>query len=137
MIFNKTTEYAIRILTFIQKNGEGFYSANLLHKELDLPYKYVTNLLTTLAKAKLLEHKMGRNGGFFLAKDPKKILLKDIARATNDLQNFDSCVLGHAECSCENPCSLHEQWVPIKEQIGKLLTSLNLEDLGKVDITKL
>ena len=137
MIFNKTTTYAIWILTFMQKKGSGYYSANTLHEELDLPYKYVTNLLTSLHKEGLLDHKMGRSGGFCLAKPAKKILLQDISRATNDLPDMCECILGNGECSADNPCALHHHGLELKKNIHNLLTQTTLEELGSMDIQKL
>ena len=137
MIFSKTTEYAIRILTYMQVNEKTYYSAKTIHEELDLPYKYVTKLMTSLSKEKLIKSQMGRMGGFYLAKSPKKIFLKDIIKATHDFKKLHSCVLGHSKCSDKDPCSMHHQWVPIKEEIVNLVQTLTLEELGKMDISKL
>lgn len=137
MIFSKTTEYAVRILTYMEIKDEKFYSASKLHEVLELPYKYVTKLMTSLSKAGLIKTQMGRNGGYYIARPADKILLSDIIHATNDLKKLDCCVLGHSKCSEEDPCSLHNNWAPIQEDIKKLISSLNLKDLGSMDITKL
>ncbi len=137
MLFSKTTEYAVRILTYMQIKDEMFFSATKLYTELDLPYKYITKLMTTLSKADLIKTKMGRSGGYYLARAGEEIFLKHIILATNDFKKLDSCVLGHSKCSDQDPCAMHNKWVPIKETIINMTNSLNLDELAKIDITKL
>ena len=45
-----------------------------------IPLKFLENILLELKKAGILESKKGKGGGYFLAKDPHKILLADVLR---------------------------------------------------------
>ncbi len=137
MILNKTTEYAIRILVYMQLKDQEYYSVSSLHNALKLPYKYITKLMTSLAKEGLVKTQMGRSGGYYLAHPANQIYLKDIIQATHDFKRLNECVLGHQECSEENPCSLHSNWAPIKSAIETMINELTLEKLANTNIEKL
>jgi DNA-binding IscR family transcriptional regulator len=48
--FYKTAQYAIRVFTYLHRHNESSHSVNMLHQELDLPYKYLTKMVTDLIK---------------------------------------------------------------------------------------
>ena len=50
MHFSKTAEYAIRVLSYLYRHHETSHSVNVLHQKLDLPYKYLTKMVTDLVK---------------------------------------------------------------------------------------
>ncbi|MGZ8546907.1 MAG: Rrf2 family transcriptional regulator, partial [Sulfuricurvum sp.] len=63
MHFSKTTEYAIRVLSYLYRYNTTSHSVNVLHQELNLPYKYLTKMVTVLVKKGLLKASRGRDGG--------------------------------------------------------------------------
>ena len=50
MTFSKTTAYSIRILTVLAQNKDKVVSVKTLHTQLELPFKYITKLMTSLSK---------------------------------------------------------------------------------------
>lgn len=68
MHFSKTAEYAIRVLSYLHRYNTTSHSVNVLHQELDLPYKYLTKMVTDLVKKGLVNASRGREGGITLAK---------------------------------------------------------------------
>jgi DNA-binding IscR family transcriptional regulator len=45
------------------------------------------------------------------------------------LENYNRCILGFEECSDDNPCPLHDYWLPIRDQINHLLYHVSLANL--------
>ena len=131
MKFQKTTEYAIRILTLMASDPHSAYSAMTLHKCLELPYRYTAKLLTLLAKEGLIVVERGRNGGYLLAKNPAKISLKDIFYAVESEEEFNQCVMGTNHCSSNQPCCLHEKWKKPKQEIINMMEDVSLNELSK------
>jgi DNA-binding IscR family transcriptional regulator len=41
------------------------------------------------------------------------------------------CVLGFSECSPEKPCSVHEYWSSLRENIYQMLIRKNIADMGR------
>lgn len=137
MHFTKTTEYAIRVLTYLHRHNETSHSVNILHKELELPYKYLTKLMTELVKKGLVHSSRGREGGLTLARDAAEITLCDILEAIGESLEHERCILGFEKCDASNPCALHDQWVKPKELIETMLTTTTLASLIQNKETKL
>ena len=130
MRFQKTTEYAIRVMVFLANSGEERFSVNSLHKKLDIPYKYLGRLMHTLAQAGFLEVSQGKQGGYRLNRQRPEIYLYEIVGAIEGLDDLNRCVLGFPECSDENPCALHGFWLEQQEGLKRMIYNVRLQDLS-------
>jgi len=137
MHFSKTAEYAIRVLTYLHRHNETTHSVNELHQALNLPYKYLTKMVTDLVKKGLVNSSRGREGGISLAKAADFIHLSDILEAIGEPLESDRCILGFEKCDASNPCALHGQWAPPKAMIEEMLTVTTLASLLQNQETKL
>jgi Rrf2 family protein len=137
MHFSKTTEYAIRVLSYLHRYSSTTHSVNVLHQELDLPYKYLTKMMTQLVKKGLVSASRGRDGGLSLAKSADSIRLCDILEAIGEPLESERCILGFEKCDASNPCALHDQWAPPKAMIEEMLTTTTLASLLQNKETKL
>ncbi len=127
-MFSKTAQYTFRILIFMSQDQEALFSATRIHEETKIPYKYLTMLLTKLAKADILKASRGRNGGFLLNKSTDEIFLVNILDAIGE-NNCSNCALGESACNEEYPCSLHEAYVLPKVALVEMLNSTALSML--------
>ena len=137
MHFSKTAEYAIRVLSYLHRYNTTSHSVNVLHQELDLPYNYLTKMVTDLVKKGLVNASRGREGGISLAKNADTIRLADILEAIGEPLEHERCILGFDRCDASNPCALHDQWVKPKEMIETMLTTTTLSSLIHDKETKL
>jgi len=136
MILSKTSEYAVRILTFMAAGEQDRYSAKYLYEQLDIPYKYLTKLMTDLAKHGCVASIQGRDGGFTISKNLEDISIANIVEAVDGRMHFDRCVLGFDECSGENPCAMHQFWEKNKTNIISMLEGTTLRSLTDTTIFK-
>jgi len=127
-MFSKTAQYTFRILIFMSEKPDALFSATHIHEETKIPYKYLTMLLTKLAKADILTATRGRNGGFLLNKKTDAIYLCDILDAIEE-NNCANCALGESECDVDNPCSLHDAYTQPKSALVEMLTNTTLSML--------
>ncbi|MGD9655237.1 MAG: Rrf2 family transcriptional regulator [Sulfuricurvum sp.] len=137
MHFSKTTEYAIRVLSYLHRYSDTSHSVNVLHQELNLPYKYLTKMMTELVKKGLVSASRGREGGLTLAKSADSIHLCDILEAIGEPMEHERCILGFDKCDATNPCAMHDQWVKPKEMIETMLMTTTLSSLLNNKETKL
>ena len=137
MILSKTSEYALKVLSFMVTENRELYPAQLLHEKLNIPERYLRRLLTDLTKSGFIASTRGRYGGYFFAKPLDSIYLSDIIDAVEGFDSFNSCLLGVHQCTLENPCAMHRIWAETKEKILKTLTTTNLSDLRKTSISEL
>ncbi len=57
--------------------------------------------------------------------------LIDIIKIIDGVESVEKCVLGKTECSIEDPCPLHEDWDPIRNQILHLVREKSLHEVAQ------
>ncbi|MEA2073764.1 MAG: Rrf2 family transcriptional regulator [Campylobacterota bacterium] len=130
MQLNNTSKYAIRILNYIaNKHQERLLSAKELSDVLNIPYKFLTKIMSELVKSDFVISIRGREGGYKLAKSAASITIMEILNQFNELTTKDECVLGIGVCDSKNKCSMHDQWVKPKELMLKMFEETTLENL--------
>jgi len=136
MKLSKTSEYALRILSFMAKEPDKMYSAKFLVEKLKISDKYLRRMMTDLSKAGFIRSIQGRVGGYIFNKQLNKIILADIIDAVEGMDKYCGCVLGFDECSDDNPCIMHNTWVAVREEFSKVFRNKTLADLNFDDINK-
>lgn len=136
MHFNKTTEYAIRVMVYLARFKGQRFSANRLNKELHIPYKYLSHLMSRLSSAGLVDVTAGKYGGYAITRALNTIYLYQIAGLVEGLDDYERCVLGFAECSDENPCTLHKIWLAHREGMKETMFNTSLADLDYTALQK-
>lgn len=136
MKLTNTSEYALRILTFMARNPEGLFSAKSLVEKLNISDKYLRRLMTDLTKAGFIYSIQGRDGGYRFAKMPNEIFLSEVIDAVEGMKKYTGCVLGFEKCSDENPCAMHNSWVSVRAEFVKMFTTKTISELDINDVSK-
>jgi len=110
----------------MSSDAQRLFSAAYIHEKIDIPYKYLTMLMTKLAKADLLEVTRGRNGGFTLSRGVDNIYLVDVLEAIGE-NNCTNCAFTESDCDKFNPCSMHEVYKVPKQALVEMLTTTTLD----------
>ncbi|OYT16696.1 MAG: transcriptional regulator [Bacteroidetes bacterium 4572_77] len=129
MKLSRTSEYAIRILSFMAQNPDKKYAAKYLVKELEISDKYLRRILTKLSKEGLIISVRGRDGGYTFHKKTQEIFLSDIINASEGMERYLGCILGFEECSDHNPCAFHRSWVKVRAEITTHFSTTSLADI--------
>lgn len=130
MKLNNTSQYAIRVLTYIVHNGaEHKYSAKDISEKLNIPYKYLTKIMTQLVDADIIKSIRGREGGCSISKQPSQIKIIDILEAVNENLHQKECILGNGPCDERKKCVLHDKWSSPKKEIASMFNDTTLEDV--------
>lgn len=132
-MFNKETEYALRGLVYIQqKNQEGENPGVVeIAEEIDAPLYYTAKILQRLVRNGFIGSIKGKGGGFYFENDKPELLLKDIIINIEGGEILTRCGFGLKQCEAENPCALHDKYVPIRESINELVHSESIQSLAK------
>ncbi len=136
MRLSKTSEYAVRILSFMAKDTGRTYSAKYLVEQLHISDKYLRRLMTDLTKAGLIYSTQGRNGGYGFSKDINNITVSEIIDVVEGMHKYTACIMGFDECNDENPCVMHEVWVKTREKLIETFSKTTLADLAKTKTTR-
>jgi len=136
MKLSKTSEYALRIMSYMINSDQQVFSAKHLIEKLDVPDKYLRRLMTDLSKSGFIKSLQGREGGYVFAKNANKIFISDIIDAVEGIDKYSGCILGHKHCSDDNPCSLHFQYAPIRDAELEMFKMTTLASLKNINISK-
>ncbi len=138
VIFSKKCELAIQAVLFLStKSEKKIYNSLDVSKELKVPKEFVSKMLQTLTESGIVGSKKGKNGGFYLARDPKDIKIIEIVEIIDGLEVFTTCVLGFPNCSDEHPCPVHEKWGSIRDETYHMLSEESLEQLREKTLKKI
>ena len=128
MTFNKTTTYAIMMLSHMAEHPDKRYSATYLSDKLNIPLQYCRQILTDLSKKQLIESKYGRSGGFSFKKSTSEVFLSEIVDAVEGMNSFNRCIMGFESCpmSKDSHCALHAPWEKSRNSLIEVLENTSL-----------
>lgn len=129
MFISKTSEYALRILTYMAFNNETQLSAQNLFEVLQIPKRYLMRLLTDLSKSGFITSTRGRNGGYVFARPLETIYFSEIIDSVEGILAFEACVLGNTFCPVDKPCVMHQMWDEPKRALLETIKTTTLADL--------
>jgi Rrf2 family protein len=134
-MLSKKSKYAINALIQIakRKNDVPVMSSEIAKKQ-NIPKKFLERILLDLKKAKILDSKRGRHGGYFLSKPAEDINLADIMRLFDGAIAFLPCVTHDyyepcEECKFEEQCGIRNAFMELKHMTVKFLKSCTLKDI--------
>jgi Rrf2 family transcriptional regulator, iron-sulfur cluster assembly transcription factor len=132
MLYSKTCEYAIRALVYMAGKPEGaFTTVQEIAQEEGLPPYFLSKILQTLARCRILDSAKGPSGGFALLRPKSEILLKDIVYAVDGEDAYARCAVGFMDCNEDTPCPMHEIWSHVRGQIVEYMESTSLAQLAE------
>ena len=131
------TEYSLIIVLHLARRrraGAGTVAARELSEVERLPADYVEQILLRLRRAGLVESIRGARGGYFLARGPESISVRDVMNASEHQTfeiNCESHPVDAARCSSGGACSIRPVWMALQQRVDDLLSSITLADLMK------
>jgi Rrf2 family protein len=122
--------YAIRaVLTLARADGDEVVPARRIAKEMDIPVRFLPQVLGDLSRAGIVEARLGRAGGYRLSKPASSISLLDIIEASEGDARRQSCVLSGKPCDGAEPCDVHEMFYEAQEAILQRLDDVSVADV--------
>lgn len=127
-------DYSVRAMISVSRHwGEGFRQARQIAREMEIPYKFLTQILAGLVADGLLVAKQGPAGGYSLARPPSEISLLDVVESAEGPATFNHCVLRDGPCDWEETCPIHDTWSRAQTALATELASATLADLARID----
>lgn len=128
MLIKKETEYATFGLMELARYGDKFMDVRVIAKREKISPQLLSKVFQKLNKAKLIESKVGPNGGFRLRKEPEHIRLLEIMEAVQQ-KNVIKCFAGAADY-CKKPnCPFKKVTKEIENNLDNQLSKISLKSL--------
>ena len=122
--------YAIRaVLTLARAGKDEVVPARRIAKEMDIPVRFLPQVLGDLSRAGIVEARLGRAGGYRLSKPASAISLLDIIEAAEGDARRQTCVLSGKPCDGREPCDVHDMFYDAQEAILQRLDGVSVADV--------
>jgi Rrf2 family transcriptional regulator, iron-sulfur cluster assembly transcription factor len=123
--------YAIRaVVTLAREGSDHVLAARHIARQMDIPVRFLPQVLGDLGRAGIVEARLGRAGGYRLARDAAHISLLDIIEATEGDARRQTCVLTGQRCGeASPPCDVHQVFSDAQVAILTRLAETTVADV--------
>jgi Rrf2 family protein len=129
-------QYAIHALTFLGENFQkGHIPINQIAENRKIPPKFLEAILLEFRKAGVLGSKAGKNGGYYLLRDPKEIPMVQILRLMDGPIAQLPCVSKKFYEPCrlcpypESKCNIRRIFLEVRDATLLVIEGKSLFDL--------
>ncbi|MGI6656657.1 MAG: RrF2 family transcriptional regulator [Desulfobulbus sp.] len=131
MRLTRAAEYAVRCILYLARQGEGVLtSRQKIASQADIPPHFLAKIAQDLARAGLIEIRLGARGGFCLCRSPASISLLTVVEAMIGEIGLNDCVLRPDSCTGSPYCAIHQIWKNARDQLRANLGAISFEDLA-------
>lgn len=126
------SRYALRALVELANQPrDKAISLSIIAQRQCVKPKYLEQILYRLRQAGLINGKKGPGGGFYLARGPKAIRLKEVLDAVGESTSPVQCVMGKADKYCAHvaQCHMKSCWQELKKEIDAFFNKRTLWDV--------
>ena len=133
-MLSQRTRYTIRALLHLaDRYGEGPVQLAEIAEAQNIPPKFLTVMMSSMRRAGILESLRGREGGYWLAREPNQITYGEIVRLTRGSLGLLPCASRYRHETCKNcisedQCRLHRVMLMVRDETARILDGLTLAD---------
>lgn len=122
--------YGTRLMLELAKSyGEGPKSVSDISKNLNIPVKYLEQLIIPLKKANLISSVRGPKGGHMLSRPAEEISLWQILTLLETKFSFVDCLTDEGVCEHVGTCPIRPFWSKAFRGMQKLFRQTSLLDV--------
>ncbi len=135
VMLSKKTKYGLKALTYLAKQEPNTpVQISAISESENISRKFLESILLTLRKNGFLGSKKGKNGGYYLLKDPRQIKLAPIMRILEgpiamvpcvSLNFYEKC----DDCPDETTCAVHKLMIEVRDNTLSIFNNKSLSDL--------
>ena len=126
-------DYSLKAILFLSTHyNRDIVTIHELAQKLDIPVKFLEQVLLGLKRGGFVDSKRGVKGGYFLAKHPKDIKIGDVVRFVDGpiepiaCANRDKCYKG---CKEIDNCVFRDIWMEVEKATSNIVDNISFDDL--------
>ncbi len=109
--------------------GEGAIELREVAQKESIPPKYLEQVIIPLRTAGLVKSVRGSKGGYSLSRPPSEISLKEVYEVLEGPVHLVDCLSDPKVCRRVSSCVTRDVWQEVSDAVGKVISSVTLEDL--------
>jgi Rrf2 family iron-sulfur cluster assembly transcriptional regulator len=131
LALTKRTDYAIRACLYLATlEREGPVPSREIAEVMDIPVRFLPQVLGGLARAGVVDSVNGQRGGYRLARPADGLSLLALIEAIEGPTLSTQCVLETRACRRDSPCAVHPAWSEAQEGFVSALGRRSLAEVA-------
>ena len=131
MQLTRAADYAVRVMIHLAILPAGTrVSRAALADSADVPEHFLSKVLQSLGRARLVVAHRGTNGGFALAVSPEEVSILRIVEAIEGPLQLNLC-LGRGGCTRQGWCPAHLVWAEAQAALAQVLKNATIAKLAR------
>lgn len=127
----KAGDYAVRaMIALAHADRATWMSAADIASRMQIPARFLPQVMADLARAGLVESREGRRGGYHLSRQAGSISILQVVEAVGGDGRRRSCVLRAALCGLDGHCIAHPAFAGAQDAFIDRLAATTLASLG-------
>ena len=123
-------DYGIRAMVALAGRTEtDWLSVPRMSAEMAIPGRVLPKVMAELVRAGLVEGRIGRTGGYRLARPAASITLLDVIAALEPEPETPACVLRDVPCGVDGRCAVHDAFSGARRAMLQRLDTISLDDV--------
>ncbi len=128
-LLTKNTDYAVRALLHLSRNGHGFISSREISREERIPLPYLRRILQKLREEDLITAREGAGGGVKMNREPGDIRLNHLIEIFQGRMTLLDCVFRGEICFNVKTCPLRRRIKKIENTVTEELEGVTIASL--------
>lgn len=127
----KAGDYAVRAMIGLARDERsGWLSAADIAAQMQIPARFLPQVMAALARARLVDSKAGPGGGYTLARPAENIDILSVIEALEGDGRRTSCVMRGAPCGVDGFCVAHPAFADAQDAYLDRLAATTLASLA-------
>jgi Rrf2 family protein len=124
-------DYALKaVMELALHHGNKVVTIQDMASRLNIPIKFLEQVLLDLKKGGFVESRRGKEGGYLLAKHPSQIKLGQVVRFIDGPIEPIACIeKGYTGCTDIHRCVLRKVWDEVGKATSQIIDNVTFEDL--------
>ncbi len=129
---NRKTDYAIRVLLALAKQGDdAMLPTSQIQQEMLIPKALAIRVVAQLAQGGFIATFPGRDGGLKLARPAAEINLRQVVTYFEENFTVSECIQDRGICPFDANCPVRRRWVRLQAVILQELEATTFEALAR------
>ncbi len=134
-MFSRSCEYAIRSVLYVAAHSDADSKEKIgikrIAKGLDVPVHFLSKIMQTLTRHRLLSSVKGPNGGFYMDKSQRGKTLLQVVKIMDGDDVFKKCGIGLKKCSDKQPCPVHYEYAKYRDGMKSMLSKHSIQQMAE------
>lgn len=131
MQLTRAADYAVRVMIHLAKMPRSArVSLPVLAAATGAPDSFLSKVLQSLTRARLVTSQRGPAGGFQMSASGRQVSMREVIEAIDGPMNLNVCLGNNQACPRKLWCPAHPVWVKAQEAVLDVLNEARITDVA-------